>query len=43
LLDDTGVIPVKVTADVCGDPRFDEGVWIYLQRSAVTLASTTPR
>jgi hypothetical protein len=43
LLADTGVIPVKVTADVCGAPEFDDGVWIYLHRSAVTLASTTPR
>lgn len=43
LIADTGVIPVRVTAEVCGEPRFDDGVWIYLHRSAVTLASTTPR
>ena len=43
LLADTGVIPVRVTADVCGAPEFDDGLWIYLHRSAVTLASTTPR
>ncbi len=43
LLADTGVIPVRVTSDVCGAPEFDDGLWIYLHRSAVTLASTTPR
>jgi hypothetical protein len=43
LVADTGVIPVKVSGDVCGSPQFDDGVWIYLHRSAVTLASTTPR
>ena len=43
LLADTGIIPVRVTADVCGAPEFDDGLWIYLHRSAVTLASTTQR
>ncbi|HYI33553.1 MAG TPA: hypothetical protein VEX88_08845 [Glaciibacter sp.] len=43
LVADTGVIPVKVTGEVCGSTQFDDGIWIYLHRSAVTLASTTPR
>jgi hypothetical protein len=37
----SSVIPVKVSAEVCGDSRFNDGVWIYLHRSSVTLASTS--
>lgn len=39
----SSVLPVRVSAEVCGDSRFDDGVWIYLHRSSVTVASTTPR
>lgn len=38
----SSVIPVKVTADVCGDAQFQDGVWIYLHRSSVTVASRSP-
>lgn len=30
-------IPVRVTADVCGNPEFSDGVWLYLTRTGVTL------
>lgn len=36
------VIPVRVTADICGNPAFDQGVWLYLQRAGVTIAVTAP-
>ncbi len=38
---DSSVIPVRVSAEVCGDSRFDDGIWIYLHRASVTVASTT--
>lgn len=31
-------IPVRVTADICGNPEFNDGIWLYLQRSGVTIA-----
>ncbi len=37
----SSVIPVKVSPEVCGDSRFDDGIWIYLHRASVTVASTT--
>ncbi|TDW31529.1 hypothetical protein EDD25_3348 [Cryobacterium psychrophilum] len=30
-------VPVRVTADICGNPEFTDGIWLYLQRSGVTL------
>ncbi|KGJ82817.1 hypothetical protein GY21_00245 [Cryobacterium roopkundense] len=30
-------IPVRVTADTCGNPQFERGIWLYLQRSGITL------
>jgi len=36
------VVPVRVTADVCGNPAFDRGVWLYLQRAGVTIAVAGP-
>ncbi|PXA67488.1 hypothetical protein [Cryobacterium arcticum] len=32
------ILPVKVTADVCGNPDYTDGVWIYLNRNAVTVS-----
>lgn len=32
------ILPVKVTADVCGNPDYTGGVWIYLNRNAVTVS-----
>ncbi len=38
---EANLIPVKVSGEICGDTRFTEGVWIYLHRGSVTLASET--
>lgn len=38
---DSAIIPVKVSGAVCGEPQYDDGVWIYLHRASVTLASTS--
>ncbi|MEC5185335.1 pyruvate/2-oxoglutarate dehydrogenase complex dihydrolipoamide acyltransferase (E2) component [Cryobacterium sp. MP_3.1] len=32
------ILPVKVSGDICGDPEFTDGVWIYLNRSSVTVS-----
>lgn len=32
------ILPVKVTAEACGNPEYTEGVWIYLNRASVTVA-----
>lgn len=32
------ILPVKVTGDVCGNPDYTDGVWIYLNRNAVTVS-----
>lgn len=34
------IVPVKVSADECGNARFADGVWLYLHRASVTIAST---
>jgi hypothetical protein len=40
LQSDSSVLPVKVTGEVCGDNQFDSGVWLYLNRSSITVATT---
>lgn len=32
------ILPVKVTAGVCGNTDYTNGVWIYLNRDAVTVS-----
>lgn len=34
------IVPVKVTAEECGNAIFADGVWLYLHRASVTIAST---
>jgi hypothetical protein len=41
LVDDSDIVPVKVTAEECGNTDFGDGVWLYLHRASVTIASTT--
>ena len=36
----SAVLPVKVTGQVCGNPAFTHGVWLYLNRSSITVAIT---
>lgn len=36
-------IPLSVTASVCGDDSLRDGVVLYLDRSAITIAVTHPR
>ena len=38
LVGSSTILPVKVTAEVCGNPEYTEGVWIYLNRDAITVA-----
>lgn len=32
------ILPVKVSAETCGNPEFTGGVWIYLNRTSITVA-----
>lgn len=32
------ILPVKVTAEVCGNPDYTDGVWIYLNRNSITVS-----
>ena len=32
------ILPVKVTAEACGNPEYTDGVWIYLNRASVTVS-----
>jgi hypothetical protein len=34
------IVPVKVSAEECGNAIFADGVWLYLHRASVTIAST---
>jgi hypothetical protein len=38
LVGSSTILPVKVTAEVCGNPEYTDGVWIYLNRDAITVA-----
>jgi hypothetical protein len=38
LIGSTTILPVKVTAEICGSPDYSDGVWIYLNRDAITIA-----
>ena len=38
LVGSSTILPVKVTGEVCGDPEFTGGVWIYLNRASVTVS-----
>jgi len=38
LVGSSTILPVKVTGEVCGDPEFTGGVWIYLNRDSVTVS-----
>jgi hypothetical protein len=38
LIGSSTILPVKVTADICGNPDYTDGVWIYLNRDAITVA-----
>ncbi|KFF60670.1 hypothetical protein JF66_02850 [Cryobacterium sp. MLB-32] len=33
----SSTLPIRVTADICGNPEFDKGIWLYLQRSGITI------
>jgi hypothetical protein len=35
----SAVVPVKVTADECGNAKFVDGVWLYLHRSSITIGA----
>jgi len=37
------LLPVWVTSRVCGNPSFQNGVWLYLDRSTVTVADAGQR
>lgn len=38
LIGSATILPVKVSAEVCGNPEFTAGIWIYLNRDAVTVS-----
>jgi hypothetical protein len=38
LLGSSTILPVKVTAETCGNADYTDGVWIYLNRDAVTIS-----
>ena len=38
LVGEATILPVKVTATVCGNTDYPNGVWIYLNRDAVTVS-----
>jgi hypothetical protein len=38
LIGSSTILPVKVTAEICGNPDYSDGVWIYLNRDAITIA-----
>jgi hypothetical protein len=38
LIGSSTILPVKVTAEICGSPDYSDGVWIYLNRDAITIA-----
>jgi hypothetical protein len=38
LVGSSTILPVKVTAETCGNPDYTDGVWIYLNRAAITIA-----
>jgi hypothetical protein len=37
----SAVVPVKVSAQECGNAIFADGVWLYLRRSSVTIGSVS--
>ena len=38
LVGSSTILPVKVTAEVCGNSDYTDGVWIYLNRAAITVS-----
>ncbi|MGY4856705.1 hypothetical protein [Cryobacterium sp. AP23] len=32
------ILPVKVSAETCGNPDYTDGVWIYLNRASITIS-----
>jgi hypothetical protein len=38
LLGSSTILPVKITAETCGNADYTDGVWIYLNRDAVTVS-----
>lgn len=38
LVGSSTILPVKVTAEVCGNPDYTDGVWIYLNRASITVS-----
>jgi hypothetical protein len=32
------ILPVKVSAETCGNPEYTDGVWIYLNRASITIS-----
>jgi hypothetical protein len=38
LVGSSTILPVKVTAETCGNPDYTDGIWIYLNRAAITIA-----
>ena len=38
LVGSSTILPVRVSGQVCGDPEFTDGVWIYLNRTSVTVS-----
>jgi hypothetical protein len=39
LADASTILPVKVSAETCGSTDYADGVWIYLNRTAVTVSA----
>ncbi|TFC28400.1 hypothetical protein E3O25_07485 [Cryobacterium sp. TMT1-3] len=39
----TTLLPVWVASRVCGNPSFQNGVWLYLNRSTITVADADDR
>lgn len=38
LVGSSTILPVKVTGEVCGNPDYTDGVWIYLNRASITIS-----
>lgn len=38
LVGSSTILPVKVSAETCGNPDYTDGVWLYLNRDSVTVS-----